>query len=238
MIKLCDEFAGLPESMFSVRLNATNIAYKNQPFVLNWTQYVDDAPVAFLQKVYNNLTILTTENADLDEIREFINVVGADSVFATKDLGFEKCGFILKSKNQPCEKSHIKEIKAPDYKKVFYNLNGAFEGIDFEGFYLDFSHRVRHNTARVFADDNYNAVLTIGWETQDSAVVSAVSVLPDFQNQGLGRCLINSALNSLKNKTVYLYCEEQNIPFYEKCGFEICGEFSLHNTRGSNEKSI
>ncbi|MDY0781488.1 GNAT family N-acetyltransferase [Tenacibaculum sp. IB213877] len=49
---------------------------------------------------------------------------------------------------------------------------------------------------------------------------------PDARNKGLGKQLLEHAVNDLQEKEVnYLWCNAREIavPFYEKCGFYIIG---------------
>lgn len=59
-------------------------------------------------------------------------------------------------------------------------------------------------------------------------------ILKKYQSKGLGRAFLNSILNLVKSKLktvgvlnfqVNLDSEENNVEFYEKCGFKSSGEF-------------
>lgn len=234
MISYRENLQIAPHDLFSTRICATLISYGNQPFIQNWVQEIDSKIVAYLQLIDQTLTVSATDSADVDEIKEFIPMTGAKQVFCDASLG-RKLGFVssgcvmVKKHSRKQIKSYIKQIVAPDYKMLYNQLCTFFPMPPFEDFYLDFSHRVRHGTARVLATQDYKAIAMTGWETEYSAVISAVAVSPESRGKGLGIAAVNALCDVLKDKKIYLYCEPKTTAFYEKSGFVVCGEFSLHN---------
>tara|TARA_B100000424_G_scaffold57824_2_gene41889 strand:+ start:15368 stop:15835 length:468 start_codon:yes stop_codon:yes gene_type:complete len=55
------------------------------------------------------------------------------------------------------------------------------------------------------------------------AHIEDVIVHENYRKKGLGKMLINKCIEYAKEKNCYkivLYCEEENIDFYQKCGFK------------------
>lgn len=47
-------------------------------------------------------------------------------------------------------------------------------------------------------------------------------ILPDYQSKGVGRLLIETSLADFQEiDVISLFCAEDLIPFYDKCGFEL-----------------
>ena len=56
--------------------------------------------------------------------------------------------------------------------------------------------------------------------------IEDIVVNPKYQNNNLGKLLIDALLNIAKENHCYkvvLQCKENNVKFYEKCGFQISG---------------
>jgi GNAT superfamily N-acetyltransferase len=230
VIKYCENLSFEPFDLFSARIMATNISYENVPFILNWVETIDNEPVAYLQLYGGTLTIAATDKVDLEEIKKFVSLSGAKFIFCSSSLGFKSSGILMKY----CGNKKIgsmREQSFPDYRCLYKKLKNYFDMPPFDEFYTDFSHRVRHNTARVFSDDDYNVIAAIGWETEKIAIVSAVAVDKKLQGKGYGAAAVGSVCSALAGKKIYLYCEKKLSGFYEKCGFDICGEFSLEEIK-------
>ena len=97
---------------------------------------------------------------------------------------------------------------------------------DFEPFYLDLSHRLRHGAARA-------SVLYAGGEAVaaaaaalagESALVTAVAVLPAEQGKGYGGAVLRAVEAQLGGCRVYLLrAEHENERFYARRGYVQSG---------------
>jgi glucosamine-phosphate N-acetyltransferase len=59
------------------------------------------------------------------------------------------------------------------------------------------------------------------------AHIEDVCIKKEFRNSGFGKILMNRIIQEIKDKNCYkvsLDCMENNVPFYEKCGFERRGQ--------------
>lgn len=92
-----------------------------------------------------------------------------------------------------------------------------------EGFYLDFSHRLRHGAAdgaMVLQKGEIAACALAGAVTEADALISAVAVLPQVRRQGLGREAVLSLCARLGNRRCHvLRAENENEAFYRALRF-------------------
>ena len=99
-----------------------------------------------------------------------------------------------------------------------------------EGFYMDFSHRVRHLAADgelVLREKSISACALAGAVTETDALISAVAVLPEFRRQGLGREAVLSLCARMGNRRCHvLRAEKENEVFYSALGFAPHGEWA------------
>ena len=101
---------------------------------------------------------------------------------------------------------------------------------EFEAFYLDTSHRLRHGTAAAVLHqiDGQPAACTLALAvTQTAALLTAVAVHPRFRHKGLGSRVVEEICRQLGGRRLFLFrSPEENQSFYEKLGFVPCGEWA------------
>ena len=119
-------------------------------------------------------------------------------------------------------------------KKVYSLLvseNDSSEDLpDFEGYFLDISHRIRHGTAEIYAilndNDELLSTATLLAMTDTDIVIGCVATRNDSRKKGLATSIVGFILNNQlpKGKTVWLH-REKDIKIYAKLGFEVTGEW-------------
>lgn len=185
--------------------------------------------------------LLLNEDTDTDEVSSFMRVAGASSVICNAqyklDLFESKSitGPIL-VKNTPYENidEEIKIIQ-PDIRSA-YNLivkcaDNNFVPPDFEDYYVDVNHKLRHNAMRICGickNEKLAAVAMTVAESKNGAVLGAVACDPQFRKRGYGSHIVKHLSNQLINegKTVYLHrAKNSNKLFYENLGFKESGEW-------------
>ncbi|MCX7998845.1 MAG: GNAT family N-acetyltransferase [Leptospiraceae bacterium] len=110
-------------------------------------------------------------------------------------------------------------------KKVFIEEQKVTYEEEFDEF--DSALNTRHFTLKVEAK-------TIGTcrlrKAKDGFKIERVALLKDYRKHGYGTRLMEFVINyckDLKAKRIYLYAQEEVIPFYEKLGFSTYGESFL-----------
>lgn len=239
MIKLINSF-DLPSVNFTdgfsvTKIKANFLSYKTDyPFLLTWNQLNEKGVVtALIQKLENAVFIVAKASADLPEIKDFIDVIGCSSVSATPEIlsglsykfnEYQVLAFGGKSKGEPLPYPDIKKV----YSLLFGEKNESIRPTDFEGFYVDLSHKIRRENAAALTLEN--AVCVASHITNDSAVISGVAVQNAARSRGLGNEILTKMLNALGNKTVYVAAEESVLPFYIKNGFKKSHKIAIYET--------
>ena len=229
--ELCD-FS--EENIYLVKILSNMTAYGNLSCVRTWVQSGN----AVLQTVDDCAILFADENADFDEIAEFMPFCGAKSVFTSIEnaaklhLNADESGIIMRqsapTNHSPPSRGILRQYY-PDYTQIYSRLSECgFTLPPRDDFAADLSLRLRRNTARVFCNADYTAISIIGFETAKSAIISAVAVSPDMRRQGLGSdALSAAAMLENEQKQVYLYREiGKNEEFYLKNGFYEIGSFA------------
>ena len=239
MIEQISEFSELSEykqsDIFSIRVLSLAMAYGfKYPFVSFYRQTDDNGVVtAILSSLDKVVTLSVTESADGEELADFLSFLGFSSLFCTDgfDLGNDySCGVIMKSSKKielPCDYRVIDE-----YPHLFDLFNFIdYPDVDFEAWYVDISHRIRHGTAKAYSvniDDEIISSAIFSSIYNDDAVISAVQTKPEFRRMGYASALVSAMCCEIKG-TVYLMREQdKNESFYQRLGFENCGKWRMY----------
>ena len=221
-------------NIFLVKILSNMTAYGSLPCVQTWVQGKN----AVIQTVDASAVIFADENADFDEIAEFLPFCGAKTVFTSYEnaaklrLNVMESGIILRKSRTTAHSppSGITRQYYPDYSRIHSLLdNCGFTLPPRNDFAADLSLLLRNDTARIFCNNDYTALCIVGCETAKSAIISAVAVSPDVRRRGLGSDILTAACSSLENeqKQVYLYREiGKNEEFYRNNGFTETGSFA------------
>ena len=101
----------------------------------------------------------------------------------------------------------------------------------FDDFYVDVNHKLRHNATRMYGVYDGTKLVAMAMtvaESNNGAVLGAVSCHPDYRKHGYGSTVVKYISNRLiaENKTVYLHrAKNANQSFYNNLGFEQCGSW-------------
>lgn len=165
---------------------------------------------------------------DREETEAFLRAAGPTGILCavknaeTLALPITQSGDILKK--QLPQGSATKFDPAAVNIRDMYNLleeNGMVD--EFEPFYLDLSHKLRHGTAMAFiqrTEKTLAGCAVVSAISEDAAILSAVAVKEEFRRQGIGTALIRQAEAALPGKTMYVFREkEKNREFYRQLGY-------------------
>jgi predicted GNAT family acetyltransferase len=122
-----------------------------------------------------------------------------------------------------------KTVKHPDLKKIFSIIKTTYEGnMEFGPWYVDISHRKRHDCARVYLindllDSKPASACLISAESDCAGLISGVSTLPQYRGRGYATTGVIQACTDLRHdrKLPLLECYDEKRPYYEKLGFEF-----------------
>ncbi|MGN0478712.1 MAG: GNAT family N-acetyltransferase [Hominenteromicrobium sp.] len=165
---------------------------------------------------------------DAEEARAFLKAVGAQRVICD-----EKNAVLLAPEPEMRGVILQKALYGGEAAGGEVSLRALYEVLrengmasEFEPFYLDLSHRVRHGTARCAAlyrgeEMTAAAAALLGGK---EALITAVAVRPAFHRRGLGREIMGEIEARLGTRTAYvLRAEHENEAFYASLGYTPCG---------------
>lgn len=229
---LCD--LPIPQDPFTLRIVSTAQAYGLYTVFLDVWQ----GNGCLFSRMDGVLTIAGKPDPhDMEETALFAASCGAGQIFCAPDtaqalgLSLKEMGPVL-YRDQP--DGEVPLWEEPPSPRVLYEVLAACEGEgfpvpEFEPFYLDTSHRLRHGTAKavVLHKNGQPAACALALAvTQNAALLTAVAVLPDFRRKGLGKQAVEALCRKLPGRRVFLFrSETENKEFYEPLGFSLWGEW-------------
>lgn len=180
-----------------------------------------------------------TKESNVDEVSSFMRVAGAESVLCDGNFNVELYGY-KQSVGVILERKSLYKVFSSDLADFNISEKEAYELIsscadenfippNFDDFYVDVNHKLRHNAMRIcglrLKGELASIAMTVA-ESNNAAVLGAVSCKEKFRKSGFGSAVVKTITNELikENKTVYLHrAENENIAFYDSLGFTECG---------------
>ncbi len=218
--------------LFSVRIKSLLKAYGVKYDFASFYKYVDDYGnlSVIISKLDGDFTISYDKKfeafIDYNEISNFIIMTGFNSVLTDEAFKFLPCntfssGVIMQSNQKTELPLHYAELdEFPKLMDLFDFEN--YDKWDFEAWYVDISHRIRHACAKAYAVVMNDEIVSSGIFSamyNDCAVLSSVQTAPAFRGLGYGSALVSAMVCDVKD-TVFLMREHnKNESFYSKLGF-------------------
>lgn len=237
MIVLADEstVAELKRLSLGKNIHACRIACLLDSYGLSydfcrfWLQLDEGGrAVSAVSKYYSDVTAALTEESSIAELREFIDVIGADSISSDKplaDMG-DNVTMRLEALKKPVSIAVGSFDCEPDLKEVYRLLGSCREELavpGYEDFMLDMSHKLRHNTAMCVSlrekDRLVSCAMTVS-QSQTCAVIGAVATEKSQRGRGFGSACVYELCKRLSDREILLLRErDKNKGFYESLGF-------------------
>lgn len=178
-------------------------------------------------------------DCDFEELAGFFAMGGFAEIFCSERAGAELSGKLRCSREdvylmrfngtgvahdvEPIVTTE-KETPLDEFYKI---LKTSFE-IEFEPWYLDMSHRIRHGVTQTRRLGG--SVLVIQHDLYGSALLSQVATLPEERGKGGASILISAVCAELSDSCVFVICEDKLRGFYKKNGFsEVCRKSILRS---------
>ncbi len=230
-----------PTDPFACRIISLYNSYSpDLVFVDYWLLQNDDEEyTGAIARNGSNFILFLTEKSDIDEIGAFIRISGASAVLCEGgyDLDFFDRiteGVVMKI-TRPIDIEVEEKIIEPDIRSAYDLIvkcaDDNFTPPEFEDFYVDVNHKLRHNAIRLYGmcdGETLAAIARTVAESGDGAVLGAVACHPDYRRSGYGSKIVSFLTNTLiaEGKAVYLHrAQNANAAFYQKLGFDICGSW-------------
>lgn len=225
----------IKNDIYYVRIMSLIQAYGcNYDFACFYRQLDEEKNItAIMSRLDNDWTLCLADKADFEELKEFFSVIGygsvlADSIFEFTD-SFDE-GIVMSSSRKiefPAQYAEIERF--PKLMELFNFVD--YDTADFESWYVDISHRIRHGCANAYTLNVNDEIISSGIFSsiyKDNAILTAVQTSPEFRHMGYGSSLVSEMLGDIKG-TVYLMREMNlNEQFYIKLGFKNTGRWRMY----------
>lgn len=239
MIELLDEKFSVNsyryKDIYSVKIFSLLEAYGTKyPFIRFYAQKNENIVSAVICVLDNDITLsFIPDIADLDELREFVFVIGFSTLLCDDsfeiDMPFES-GIVMRSSKKielPCKYTVVDE-----YPYLFDLFNFVdYSDVDFESWYVDISHRIRHGCAKAVTLNSDGQIISSAIFSavyKNDAVLTAVQTKPEFRKSGYGSALVSAMCCDIIG-TVYLMRENnKNESFYKRLFFENTGKWRIY----------
>jgi len=197
--------------------------------------------LAFLTKFYGDIVICTRgcflADAQL-ELRDFLGRIGYHAIVAEPGiLGLTMTGYIMawdqgadctaKLPSVACDCVWNEDLSA--FYALLTNNNPDYLAAEYADWYVDFNHRIRHETAvSVLIRSEGTPVSTAAaLSVMDRAVfLGAVSTAPEAEGQHFASAALKALADRFADRRCYLMCLPDKLAFYQKLGMVPVGEFT------------
>lgn len=215
LLRLCEKTA------FGCKIAAVARAYGfDKGFACFWLD--DRSDTVFCQT--DDVMILSGTVLDREQTAAFLHAVGPRAVIcAVRNaealaLPVTASGDVLK-KHMDEGAPLASDPYAVNIRDVFTLLESAGMADEFEPFYLDLSHKLRHDAALVqteYRGSDLAGCAVVSSVSSKAAVLSALVVREDLRRQGIGSGLIHRVEACFPGKNLYVFRDkDKNRAFYK-----------------------
>lgn len=231
------DFGKLPNDSALVKIKALMNAYGcGYLFLSFWFQKSEQCEVtAAICRFESSVIINAADDADFEELSDFLNVISYGEIFCKRDL-CSKLGLkiIYDCDELRFDGNAVNQNVSDDIglSEVYDILKSGSDGqIDlpsYDDWYVDFSHRLRHGCARICAVSNH-AVAVTAYETGTEAIISGVATKPEYRGKGYAKLAVLAICNSLETdgKVPIILAVGSMMDYYTKLGFKKTGKFAV-----------
>lgn len=221
--------------LFYIRIMSLMKAYGfSYDFSSYYKQVNEDNKVtALISKLDGDFTLCCFEGADREELCEFFSVMGYSSVLSDDSFKMPSpfCEGIIMKSNKKTEIT-IPYTVIDRYPKLMELFNFIdYESTDFEAWYVDVSHRIRHGCAMAYTLNVNGEIISSAIFSaiyRDNAVLSSVQTAPAFRRMGYGSALISEMSADIKGNIFLMREKTLNEEFYKKLGFINIGKWRTY----------
>ena len=176
--------------------------------------------------IYNSTMVIDNSKVS-DEMISFIELINPMSIEIRCNDGITDLNgynqhirelFKFNNANKQINNNELKINCCLD--KIFAILKEGFGIKEYDEWYVDISHRIRHNTANIYLYKD-SVTATMQFNEDDFAFFSHIATSAESRGKGYARELlyILSGMIENQNSDAYLFALEHRVTFYEEIGF-------------------
>lgn len=222
--------------VFSVQVFSLAKAYEMKyGFVDFWVQMRDEQITAIISRFYGNLTLSFSKNADLNEIEEFLSLLGFETLLCSDGFEMElnfQTGFVMKNTNtQKINKKIAFNVLPIPINDVFDLNKEQLLRANFDDFYTDMNHKIRHGVAGFFGikvNDDFVSCAGCSANFEENIIISFVATSEEHRRKGLASAIIKHILQGCEKNCFLLTEKNRNESFYRKLGFKNIGKWRIY----------
>lgn len=187
----------------------------------------------------SNFLLLLTDKTDLGEISSFLRISGASGVIGNGAYPLDWTGKVTHGAVLEChtitEDDEEVKVITPDIKAAYHLIvsceGEGFQPPEFDSFYVDVNHKLRHGAMRLVGTEQEGALAAVAMtvaEDEFAAVIGAVACHPAFRRTGCGSAVTAHLVHALsaEGKQVFVHrAAHENAAFYAALGFEPVGRW-------------
>lgn len=222
------------KDIYSLRIFSLLKSYgTSYHFASFYRQVIDGRVTAILSKLDNDITLALDDGFDNAELVRFFCITGHGFILCPPDFEFGakyEEGIVMSCSTK--RDVQMRRVDVDEYPKLMDLYNFVdYENQDFKSWYVDISHRVRHNTAKAYTlnvDGNIISSGILSSIYDDDALLTAVRTDEKFRDMGYGSFLVSYICSDVKG-TVYLMRDKEiNENFYKRLGFDNIGVWRMY----------
>lgn len=211
-------------------------------FVEFWLHFENDRPDSAFCRYYDTL-IFCGEGSI--EAEDFVRMLSPQTLLCSASCGFsfdgmeKHSGELMQLTNKSTVSDKLPDgFKAAELTGDMYSLKEVYSLLcssfsrnnesDFETFFIDNSHKIRHSSAQMYAvydeSGSIASTLSVSALSSSAAVIGSIATKDDLRRNGIAGAMLTHISQSIESngKEVFLMRRE-NIKLYEKCGFSVVG---------------
>ena len=202
-------------------------------YIHSSSSVVKSEDIEIISRLDNDYTVCHNDNFNQKELDDFFKTLGFNSILCDEDLklSFSYDYGITMATNKKIEKT-INYAEIDEYPKLMdlFNLED-YSSADFESWYVDVSHRIRHGAAKAVTLNINGEIISSGIFSSiynNDAILTAVSTQSEFRRMGYASALVSAMVCDIKGKVYLMRDKNKNEEFYKKLGFENIGYWRMY----------
>ena len=179
---------------------------------------------AFLSLLDGSAVLWAAQGADFGELADFLRMNGFSELFCGGEAARELSARLGLAPRQALlmrfdgRTQEFPVDYSPQLSDVYAIVGQAF-GMEFEPWYLDLSHRIRHGVSTAALAGR--SALVIQHRANGEALLSQVATDLLYRGQGSASKLILGVCAALSPDRVFVLCERRLEGFYARLGFTV-----------------
>ena len=217
----------------SVKIKSLYRAYgTNYDFCQFYVQKESDDITAIILKFYASATVYVIDKTNIDELYSFLTRLSVFEITSNikLNIGIIELEFSQLKLDITSNNTYSKSLVLEDYKRAYSLFSNDKSGNicigDFDEWYVDISHRVRHNAAYLISDENVAVVCLTDGEN-----LNLNGIVVKHKKQKLGTKTIDILKNFSSEKSIFVACDIGVSHFYLKNGFKNIGNIYIYGEK-------